>query len=249
MDHSRRNPDRADPLRSLRKALARGAFQVLQPHLRGGAQPPHCQDEGRAERSASKNCDPNDLTHRCEHCGEPVPAGSRSSRKYCSQRCRDASATHLEALARIEENMKRKCLHCGGPMPADCRSDMDYCSKTCTGKAHRLRIMARAEAKTCAHCRKSFHPCKPDRKFCSQQCSASAQKRREAISCQQCGEPLLSAELYCQVLFAVLFGKGRSFIRQAALLPAQADSPQAGSGIRWNAPPPPLSGAPHTDPN
>lgn len=188
MDHSRRNPDRADPLRSLRKALARGSLQVLQQHVRGGTQPPHCQDESRARGSRDQDCDPNDLTHRCEQCGEPLPEGSRSSRKFCSWQCRERDRITLERQARAEENAARQCRSCGQPIPPNKRRNAEHCSQRCISADQRRRIMAAAAARDCAQCGATFQPDKPGRKFCCLKCAKNALKRRHDIACAVCSK-------------------------------------------------------------
>lgn len=181
MDNSRRNLDRADPLRMLSRAIARGASQVLRQGVRSLASAAAEQKERSVRRNGCYAGDQLDLTHRCDHCRKALGPG-RADRLYCNAKCRSASAWALERQARDDDLAARPCAQCGGPLPAGNRSDTMYCSRKCYRKieyarwiaagnrqpphsARRLRLL-----KSCAHCGQEFHPFDRKQRFCSRRC-------------------------------------------------------------------------------
>lgn len=201
MGNSRRNPDRADPLRSLSRPLAGGSLQVLQQHLRGLAQSKVGAAEGGRSRSGSEAGDELDLTQRCEYCSAELPPGSTARRKYCGSTCSEAHRSQLDREARHAARESWICDHCGKTLPERKYSHAQYCNRSCIAGAQRARNMAAAEAMACEQCGAMFKPDRPKRRYCCHQCSVSARKLR-AITCVQCGDtfrPRASTTRFCSI--------------------------------------------------
>lgn len=200
MDDPRGNPDRADPLRSLSRAIARGASQVLQQHMRGVPKPLAGALGAGERRSRGKDGDDKDLTHRCEVCGSALPEGSSSIRKFCSRRCAQKERTSLERAARAEENAQRGCAVCKQPMPPQKQRNAVYCSIRCINAAAINRRKGRTSQRLCSHCGTPFHPDKPNRRFCCHDCSVAAITLHHPVPCAHCGvmfRPKTATATFC----------------------------------------------------
>jgi len=189
MDHSRRKPDRTDPLRALSRPLAGGSLQILQQHLRSLSQPSDHTPEGSRRGTGGEVGNPADLTHRCEHCGSAFDRFSKVTRKYCSRQCADAARTVMEREARASENAAKPCPECGGPLPAGRRRNAVFCSSRCAGIASVRRRASRAAPAICVCCGDEYQPESVKRKFCSVACSRKSKIRHPVKSCAWCGSP------------------------------------------------------------
>lgn len=185
MDDSRGAVDRADPLRSLSRAIARGASQVLQQHLQGIVQPaPGNAKESRVRQGRDLG-DPLDLTARCVHCGMPLRHGSRR-REFCDDACSRAGTAARRRDEAIEARLCRRCLFCNGPMSREYAGRL-YCSRACCWRSsHDQSRMMRKKA--CARCGTSFRAYSETTKFCSPSCKVEAQRKHPATTCTNCGE-------------------------------------------------------------
>lgn len=191
MDHSRRNPDRADPLRSLSQAIARGASQVLREAVRQCAQrEPSAYQGGERASSLSdggrKQGIPLDLTARCEHCHSPLPPMSTAARKFCDKKCQSAYFNGLTAAALREEKQGRSCILCGEAIPAERRADALYCKSACRERHCNPRKRL-AITRACPHCGDNFRPSHKVQAHCSRECRTAALREAAKRPCEWCG--------------------------------------------------------------
>lgn len=135
MDDTRRGADRADALCSLSRAIARGASQVLQQHMRGGASPMSYQAQGGGGREGGGVGDQVNLTRRCTRCDCIMPDGTRLNRKYCSDACVNAERQDdrraVRQTIRAELIAGRRYQICGGPIPEKKFRGSKFCSLKC----------------------------------------------------------------------------------------------------------------------
>lgn len=183
-----RNPDRTDPLHSLSRAIARGASQILQSQL---LHRPPLEHEPAKRSLGGYSCrdgDPLDLTHRCEICGDAIPATS-CRREYCTDACQ-AEAKRRRRRARNEEaRLQRRCLFCGGPMTPGYKGRM-YCSRTCAEASARDQAGLRRR-RACAQCGKVFRPGQKVTRFCSPACYHHSLRLYQARACASCETPFV----------------------------------------------------------
>lgn len=171
MDNRGRNPDRADPLRSLSQAVARGSLQVLQSSLQFRASPPARPAARDGCREGGGISGPLDLNAYCEHCGKPLPERKRSDKRYCDNRCAYRSCHALEMDARREARIGRTCQECGCIIPSERRRDAKTCSARCTSRASSRRERERAiHLKTCPICKTEFRTRARRQVCCSPRC-------------------------------------------------------------------------------
>jgi len=101
----------------------------------------------------------------CENCGESFVQPRRTSRKFCSFECYNAS----------RDNTK-ECKQCGKKFKP--RNHNDHCSLACAAKSTAAIKHARRVTLTCSHCGKRYAvpPCKAKnakRTFCSSECRSA----------------------------------------------------------------------------
>lgn len=185
MDHSRRNLDRADPLRSVSRAVARGTFQVLRAPVRGCVRGVVREDAFGKRGSSSSDGGAIDLTDRCEGCGSPLPEGATVRRAWCGSACYGAHYRQMEREAREIERANDLCAGCGELIPATKRVDAIYCRKACRDRGRRHRLLT--QSKACPHCRANFAPLRPDQVHCSRDCKNAERRQRQMIPCRGCG--------------------------------------------------------------
>lgn len=176
MDNRGRNPDRTDPLRSLSRAIARGASQVLQRHLLIGKQSVSAGKEGSGRGQGnipSREVGPCDLTNRCEWCQKPLPLNARRSQEYCSSKCYNKAYWQLSAQARLTELAGRCCAGCGDAMPVQMHRNAKYCTPGCRLRHSPAagRLLAK---KSCLHCARVFRVRTVDQKYCNLSCAGRA---------------------------------------------------------------------------
>ena len=131
----------------------------------------------------------------CEHCGEPLPKGSRRDKRYCNRRCGENGrrAAKRRAAGVPQDRQQRTCPVCGIDFTTR-RSTQQYCGKPCQWFALNQRriakrrksdrcnlpsvalILRRAEAvrskwQACIVCGDKFRPKGGTQKTCSPQCS------------------------------------------------------------------------------
>lgn len=179
MDNRGRNPDRADPLRSLSQAFAGRSAQVLQRHMQDNISRPPVQDAGSRRTPDGKDGKHDqllDLTWRCEYCNQPMPAKRKADSIYCSKTCSNAHYNGMEREARLEAKANRPpCQHCGKAIPAAAPANRIFCSIDCQRFARRVRDKAK-QARDCEHCGKRYGPSIPDQKHCGRICAAAASR-------------------------------------------------------------------------
>lgn len=179
LDNSDKYSDRADPLRALSRAIARGKAEILQRSVQGFAQQQSAQRAGDQRARCDGDGSPVDLTARCEHCGQPLPARTdtgrrvRADRKYCGSKCRDASSNVLVAEDRCSARQQRRCERCGKDLSGRHRVSARFCTVSC-GRRHRYATNADFGHKECKNCGAKFRAKKADAKFCSLKCSGRA---------------------------------------------------------------------------
>lgn len=183
MGDLRRTSDRADPMRELSQAIARGTSQVLQRSVRRDARGSDQAHEGGQRGAGDQNCDEIDLRARCETCGKLLPERSptgkmtRNDRKYCSTKCYSQSWIRLEKADREADKVGRKCKVCGGDIPPSRNLRSKFCSKKCC--AENVRMNRYSVERVCIECGKPFKAMRGrDTRYCSQSC---ASKRNYAL--------------------------------------------------------------------
>jgi hypothetical protein len=196
MDRRLRQPDRADPLRSLSQAIARGALQVLQPSLQQRAQQSCKSSHEHEGGTGGRLSGPLDLTHRCEHCDGLMPEASptgrrrRRSAKYCSIKCLWASAVAIDTLRRLQSRLGRICKWCQGDIPVSRKFRSIYCCARCAKAASRKAAPLRKRTrdskrlrieKTCPSCENAFRPFDRMQVCCCHKCASrlAASKKRD----------------------------------------------------------------------
>lgn len=185
MGNRSRNPDRADPLRGLSQAIARGSLEILQQRLCVQLPTSNEHPKGGERGSGAGLGDPLDLTHRCEWCNTVMGPG-RADRKYCSKACCVASEVGAISAALREARAGRMCEHCSGPISAERRADAIYCCDKCQNAASHSMLRQRRHM-TCIRCGAGFMAHTDRQKHCSWDCAfPSPQIRRERI-CPACG--------------------------------------------------------------
>lgn len=204
MDGGSRNPDRADPLRALRVALARGASQVLQQSLRPRASELPIPDQPHQRSGGSGDGNAADLTARCEHCSGPLPAGAPAHRRFCSTACLRASTKAAKVKGRADAVAGRVCAHCGGAIDPGRKMGAIFCGQRCAERhayaAARAERFARRPVLPCACC---GAPLQADRrvdaKFCSQSCRARMRKgiRKSCPHCREAFWALRPDQVHC----------------------------------------------------
>lgn len=201
MDTGSRNPDRANPLRALPQAVARGSLQVLQQAVRHGGEQlrlPPAQGERGAGGEDGRSIG---LDEPCRFCGEQLPAKGRSDRLYCSAACRVGHDRQLAANALLEARSGRHCAQCGAPLSVESKISRIYCSSTCaeqkkTADRRSLRRMINAQI-PCVVCSQPMPPNKLlTAKYCSQVCisRAAEHRRRQRVKLKACD--------HCATLFS-----------------------------------------------
>lgn len=209
MDNRSRNFDRADPLRGMSQAVARGASQVLQFALRGQLQLAHLskdRDE-RERRTADGDQISLDLTARCERCGDPLPPGSRANRLYCSHRCSNRSNTELKAQQRREAREGRRCKGCGCSISIERRIAAQYCSEACRLRSTYAEAVSKPTG-VCCQCGAAFASAKQEQTHCSRRCAWVTRRAQMGLdfdptahrACAHCGnvfQPKKPTHLFC----------------------------------------------------
>lgn len=179
MDNQSGSADRADKMRKLPQAVARGPAEVLQPSLRQRAAQENRPDEGNARGDDGEDRYWADLTAECEHCGGPLPDRATARRMYCSKKCRRAALYALERQARAESRKGRICPECGGPVPDHMQASAIYCSSKCEKRSSLARYRRKFPAKMCPVCLTAFHPYPEKQVCCSYACRDEYAKRRK----------------------------------------------------------------------
>lgn len=171
-------PDRADALRELSRAIARGTLEVLRGALRVNVSQPADPLKGGDGRSGAKNCDPpHSIEKRCQHCGGVILDLGRAKRRYCDSACREVAQVietrfkrHLRYAGERED---RDCPVCGKALAETTRGHAKYCSDKCGAKA-RYDWSKRKHACVCKHCLRTFRAPRSAQKYCGNSCSALA---------------------------------------------------------------------------
>lgn len=177
-----RNTDRADPLRKLLRTSARWQKEILQRSLCQHASRADRAAEGNDRREGSRLNEQLDLNALCEQCGELLPKGSRSSRRYCSDQCQRDSVKELVREARAG----RPCEWCGDPIPDTRTAKAKYCCKHCQEQAT-YRRRGQNDVRLCQQCGNGFAPKNGGQAFCSPRCAAAAVTTLELATCAYCG--------------------------------------------------------------
>lgn len=168
MGNSGWNPDRMDQLRSLSQAIARGASQVLQRPMRGGATSGHVPAQTRIGKGCGEYGNPLvPLIEPCEWCNEPRGKGKV---RYCSDACGERAKADLIRNQRRAAHAWGSCKWCGHDMPPGKRADAKWCSGACARKARYIRSIGRVSARACVWCGEMFVPMRPEVQFCSMRC-------------------------------------------------------------------------------
>lgn len=127
-----------------------------------------------------------DLTHRCEHCGGPMPerapngARIRHDRQYCCDKCRWDSRKTDRRYGMTE----RHCLHCGTVIPMETTLKRKFCCRKCNRDYYNaIRDASLLEAKAGRTCLTCGAPIEAEKKegtrFCSRNCNARYHQRRK----------------------------------------------------------------------
>lgn len=181
MDNRERITDRTDALRPLSQALARGAFQILQPPLQHKSGKMDVTVAPRVRGSGGSNGDQRWVAAECEHCGGPLPDGSSANRMYCSKACKQTVYTAHVRAGRIAARQDRKCLWCNGQIPAEARGNRIYCNKACQDKSQLDMSKSR---RTCQQCGKTYRG--RGGPFCSHACYCDSRRKRHPKRCPIC---------------------------------------------------------------
>ncbi len=189
MDGGGRDADRKNALRQVSQGVARGSPQVLRGSL--PLDPPRKIGlvEASERRTGGSVGDELhlDLTHRCQHCDDPLPeraangARTRFDRMYCSQKCLDAS----RKTARRYGIKDRACPHCGKAIPMMAHLKIRFCCRKCCRAYHNGLISAalvkKREARSCRICKEPISPArKKGSVYCSKACKVKADVKRNA---------------------------------------------------------------------
>ncbi len=152
-------------------------------------------------------CDtPAPIGKPCAQCGDPIPAGKKSTAVYCSLDCLRLAESLKRKRERIES---RKCAWCEGPIVGR-KSTSIYCSLKCrTRQATMKRDGPIPVDRFCAHCAKPLsHTARRHKKTCGPRCKFALLYRKKEFrercqrnsretywrkarrSCLYCGKPL-----------------------------------------------------------
>lgn len=188
MDHRSRNPDRADPLRQLSRAIARGAAQVLQQSVQVKPLQRAGEHQASQRRNSHSDDDPSQMNHCCESCGTQLPASSRPDRKYCCNACMYAS---LKPIIRAEQHAARAgriCQGCDGVIPLSVRRGAKYCCAACRSRAKYAAMKASLPKRSCKQCGATFQGVDATQSYCSIQCASLAKITVPPRPCDWCGQ-------------------------------------------------------------
>lgn len=115
---------------------------------------------------------------KCVTCGAEMPAGTRSDKLYCSEKCRREYYRQLKAL----KPQTTTCKYCGKEFTKTQGKQL-YCSTRCKSRMYNYGHTRPTEGLwevTCPVCGKTFlYDGFGRRKYCSAECSAKAQKETQ----------------------------------------------------------------------
>ncbi len=149
-----------------------------------------CASHYNSERAKARRAAIRAVDRPCAQCGGSL-AGKRPNAKFCSQQCKQASASEASKAEYRRRRSGQVCRWCGGPIPADAGSRALTCSRRC-GEAWQNHV-ASANARKRAARRAAWDANRPhcigcgvripdDRrvgvKFCSEDCKKRTQDAR-----------------------------------------------------------------------